>query len=257
MDPEDTLYWRIGPLHLWITRRRTEWRVVQERTGDPLDTALTVAEPADLPAESPTRFVSRFGFTATDEQVELRPRLADRPVIVNPATPFRIPPGEQVRVFVSTPLWFEIRAGRERKPLVDEPIFRPSDTWFGPSTREGEFCYADKTSARMTLDSLPQRPQRAMAGVWVQNPGRTSLPLERLRVPFPLLSLFESPSGLLWTEAITLTREEDGQSAALELESKPPPDLIDASPLSPPRLESPQGYLHRTFGGLFELAERF
>ena len=94
---------------------------------------------------------------------------------------------------------------------------RPSDTWFGPSTLEGELCYESKTAVRFNLDNVPRRPHRAISVVRIRNRTDTQLSLERLKIPLPNLSLFGTEDGQLWTESITLERDEDGENATVKL----------------------------------------
>lgn len=251
IDEDSARFWQIGPLRLWLSRSPREWRVVFERTRDPFEDTLVVAA-EDAPEPTAQAEIRRFGFRETAGAVEIGPRLADRAVIVNPALPFRLPPGEEVRVLIAMPLWFEIRAGESLARLLEEPVFRPSDTWFGPSTREGEICYAGRTSVRMDAETLPARPQRATSPVRIRNRAKTPLPLERLRMPAPHLSLFASGDHRLWTEEVTLTREAEGVAASLSLAKEPPADLVRATRVCGPRTTARKGSLFRTFGGLFD-----
>jgi hypothetical protein len=195
--------------------------------------------------------VKRFGFRKASGQLELRPALADRPVVVNPEIPFALPAGEETSLYVSVSLWLQIHTGNPASLLLEEPVFRPSDTWFGPSTMEGELCYAGRTGARLNLENLTVRPQRAICAVRIRNRAATLLPLQRLKLPAPNLSLFTSAEGHLWTEALTLDRDQDGELASLRLGKGPPREARDPVHVNGPRARIERGLLVRTFAGHF------
>jgi len=192
-------YWTIGPLRLALFRGPDEWRIACRRDPDPLASDLALDQPGDEPDRAAFDVV-RFGFRRTTPQVSLVPVPADRAALVESEYPFRVPPGEQVSIFLSTPVF--VRIGVEGQDHLHEvPTSRLSDTWFGPNPRQGELCYAAKTSARMHLENLPVRPHRAVSEMRIQNDGPLALPLERVRLPLPSLSLYEA-EGRLWTEKL-------------------------------------------------------
>jgi hypothetical protein len=85
----------------------------------------------------------------------------------------------------------------------------------------------------------------------VSNRAQTPLSVERLKLPLPNMSLFETADGQLWTETVTLHREQDGELAPLELGQTPPSHVEGASLLAGPREEPVRGSLIRAFGGVF------
>ena len=142
-------------------------------------------------------------------EIALTPALADRPVVARPEKPFCLPAGAEAVVYVSSPLWVVLSTAQDLK-LAEIPIVRPSDTWLGPSTREGELCYASRTFLRLSLDNLPRRPHRATSMVRILNHADTALPLRALKLPAPPIWLCTgplagssgprtSPSSAAWT----------------------------------------------------------
>ena len=213
--------WRIGPATLWAERLEHEWRVWRDQSEDFLEGGVEVAVAAE-PDEIPHKAVAhRFTFERSVHSLGLQPLLADRPVIVKPESPLFVPSGESITLYVSTPIWIVLQFGRPPRRLVEFPCFRPSDTWFGPSTREGELCYAARTAGRLSLDELPVRPHRALTPVRIRNRASDALLLERLKVPVMYLSMFRSAApggnGQLWTEPVTLVREATGDLADVQL----------------------------------------
>lgn len=241
--------WRVGPTTIVVQRLRGEWRVFHQRDDDPLATTLEVAAragPAELAAcGAPERFAD-----ADAERVRLLPVTADRTVVSRPQAPFHILPGRQVTLYVSSPLWMHLTSEPSGDSLYELPIHRPSDTWIGPSTREGEVGYASVTHCRLELGDVPLRPHRAVTRVELHNGSGEPLHLLRLGVPVPFLSLYAGPRGL-WTEAIRLTREHDGgELANLEI-LRCPSESEAGERVAEARRPRAAGGLVRAFSALF------
>jgi hypothetical protein len=242
---------RIGPLSLALERREQEWRLYHQEETD-ADQAL-VDEAFTLSSGLEQRFTTseRFVFRKTTSFLELVPALADRPVVTRPLVPLTLPGGEETTIYVSSPLWVQINLNAAGNMVREIPIQRASDTWFGPSTREGELCYASQTRSFLSLDEVPQQSHRAITPIRIQNNADTPLLLERVSLPVPYLSLFVTDDGWLWTESVTLVRESDGDMASLQInkgELMPKPHL---RPIASPREEMNKGVLVRAFSGLF------
>lgn len=243
--------WRIGPSVFWLERQAREWRIYQAPADDGAEQALELAtrvDAGDLPSAATA---NRFSFSRPPTPLTLRPLLADRAVVIRPESPFFVPPGETVTLFVSTPLWVHFGVGAPEVKLLDAPIQRPSDTWFGPSTLEGELCYASRTAARLDLVGLSARPHRATTPVRIRNQAVDALLLERIRVPVRYLTLYQGERGFLWTEPLTLTREADGDLAGLELGRRPAREAGRTTAVSEPREHAERNLAVRAFSRIF------
>ncbi len=251
--PKDsTLRWQIGPTTLWIHRTARDWRLASLSGSDPFDSRLGIAEPLREGDERPAEgTVTRYALRDEDDTVHLVPAHADRPVIVNAERPFFLPPGEEATLYIGTPLWVRILVGRRAVELTELPLFRPSDTWFGPNTLSGELCYAARTTARLQLENLPLRPHRAVSAARIRNRANTSLPLEKLKLPVKHLSIYCSEAGHMWTEQLTLERQADSEHANVRLDGKPTRIVGAVTFVSPPREKISKGFLVETFGGFF------
>jgi hypothetical protein len=228
----------------------SEIRLAFDRGGDPLDNTLVV-NPSDAKPDPPEGSkVRRFGFGNPPKSIELVPCLADRPIVVSPEDPLILPPREHITLFISTPLWVKVVAGKGDVPLLDQPTHRPTDTWFGPSTMEGELCYATRTSARMNLENIPIRPHRAISTVEIKNEAKSDLSIEKLRIPAQQMSVYATSDGHFWTETVTLDRQDEGETAAVRLGKGPPHQAPAARPVGEPRTKLPRGVLTRAFSGL-------
>lgn len=245
-----TGFWQIGPLAFWLQRSASEWRFASERCDGAPENALVCERPAGRPMPESGDSLRRLGFQRTSGALLLMPALPDRPVVVQPSTPFGLPPAEEIALHISTPLWVRAQVGEPLVDFVELPTQRPSDTWFGPNTRVGALCYALSTSARLRREELPVRPYRALTELRLRNQAATVLNVEKIQLPLPNMALFASATGELWTESVTLVRRDDGELAALELSKKAPEHLQQPQRLADPRLPSVKGSLLRAFGGL-------
>lgn len=246
--------WRIGPLHLLARRWGREWRLAWRNEDDALDATLAFDSLPDVDDSDCT--VERYAFRETGRGLRLVPRVADRSVVVRPDIPLYIPAGESAEVFVSTSVWVEIHALDEAgvcgKVLTALPAYRPSDSWFGPNTREGDLCYASRSLARLQLEDVVQRPHRILSPVTIWNRGEDHLLIERLNVPLPMLAVHASDRGQLWTQPVVIERGKAGGYGTLKLDEIRLPEELKLEKLSEPReIQGRQGLfraLDRLFG---------
>lgn len=226
---------QIGPLQSWIGRSRLEWNIARRYLNDDEDDdsfAYHDLAP-DEPPETADR--QRFPFRETSPHLHLKPALADLPVVVRPDVELFLPSGEEARLFVTTPLWLVLAVGAKEIALADLPIRRPSETWFGPSTREGEVCYASRSRAKLVLSEVPSSCVRAITAVRVRNLAPGPFAINRIKVPAPQLSLHLSEDGRLWTETLSIERTDDERTVTFEIGSALPPEVDQAKRIGHPR----------------------
>lgn len=243
--------WFIGPLHLAVTYNGLEWLVAHEQNE-----TYEYKYASELTESNDTTGLfdkySRFVFSNNTGYLKISPCLADRPVIARPLTPINLSAGESVTLYVSSPLWCELSVETDTmKSLEEIAIQRLSDTWFGPSTREGQLCYASSTHCRMKVQDLPHRPHRATTPVYIHNEADTPLKLERLNLPTPFLSLYLADNGHLWTPGVTLIREKDGDMAELHINSEIANTLHPSNQKFAPRISQDDSILFRAFNAVF------
>jgi hypothetical protein len=221
LQPGMTRHHTLGPLELWIERRVGEVRVAWSSRGEPLAYDFAIDENADPPSESLDLVVQRFGLPDGPTDFSLVPLLADRDMVVSPQELISVLPGCTVTLYISSPVWFELGLRDPAVPLVEAPTYRPSDTWFGPNTRQGDLCYWSRVRARLDRGNLPLRAQRAATALTISNLASTPFPVDRLRLPLPLLSLFATQEGRLWTDTVCVTRHADGTTVDLDFAGAP------------------------------------
>lgn len=234
-----TLSARVGPLALDISRAGGEWRIAwtqgeEERN----DTRMSLhREEALIDVADMERHVS----SQSGGTLCLRPSLLDKSVVIRPRQPVYLPPGESTTLYLSTPVSIRVEVGEPAVVLREIPVLRLSDTWFGPNTREGEFCYFSRTHARHDVDTLLRRPHRIVTPLNIQNQSLDTLPLEKVSLPVTALSVYGATDGSLWSQTLCLIRSGNTDHARLEIEQ--PPERV-AGPLE--LLSGPRRIMHRS-----------
>ncbi len=245
-----TLRWRIGPLTLWLQRLALEWRVAYARNAGADEAVVEAARAVPAEDQPDSDGIQRYMFRHTGENLHVLPALADRPVVTRPVSPVHIPAGEDVTFFVSSPLWLRVCVHDPERLLFELPVQTPSETWFGPSTLQGEICYASETSCRLSWQELPLRPHRAVTPVVIRNRGGDALLLERLNLPVNYLSLFAEPGGGLWTQTVTMEREGEAL-ASVDIAKAAPSHVAAAELLAGPRRQLEKNVFNRALNALF------
>lgn len=242
--------WHIGPLQIWARCLEHEWQIAQRR--DDSYESVTQHWSVEADAAEPPGGVARerFIFGHTTPQLQVQPALADRAVVVRPVSPLHVPAQQQATLFVSTPLWIRMQL-HDGTDLYETPIQRPSDTWFGPSTREGELCYASRTRAQLDVADVPFRPYRAVTPVRVTNRADSACLLDRINLPVTFLSLYRGAEDSLWTEEVSMVRDAEGTSATLEIAAGMPSQVSETTPIVGPRTQPESRNLIRAVSALF------
>jgi hypothetical protein len=242
--------WKIGERTIMLKRLGNEWNSWNLETLNEDDGEIVVDEPTDVGAIETAKF-GRYLQQSTSDKVRVLPLLADRSIVARPDTPLTLLAGEKSRLFVSTPVWFTAQLLPKEEYLLDVPFWRPSDSWFGPSTQVGQICYAKYTAARVQLDNIEQRPHRAITPITVINNHDKPLVIERINVPVTLLHLFSDGEQQLWTTGISVHRERHTDNVELHLDKHAPVEALSSTLINGPRVKSEQSILIRSISSLF------
>ena len=247
------LHWRIGDLSLVVHRAQREWRLVYGWQPATADAPSWEVSATSAPLDEESDEAERHVFEEPGNGLSMRPALADRPVVSSPRMPLYLAPRQQVTLFVGSPLWARLETIDPSHLITELPIRRPPDTWFGPSTIEGEVCYASKTRAVLDRANLPRLSRHAITPVKVRNDATEALAIESLKLPVPLLSLYEDGEGQLWTEGVRMVRSDVSDHARMEIRRDEVPRGSSTKLLTPKRETAEEGLLIRAFSGLFRL----
>lgn len=244
--------WRIGPFVIKIRRHPHEWLICYRHLEEPIDHSLEVVEPSTQELIDPTEDgLLRVVTEDPSNTFELSPRLADRPIVARPETPFLIMTGAVITLYVSSPLWMDLQVGAPPRQVLDLATWPVSDTWFGPTTTQGELCYAIKTNARLNLENLPLLPNRAVTQMRLENRTPENVKLERLTLPAPNLALYVDDNGHFWSQSVTIKVTDGGNSAEVDLGKGPPAEAVGSRIISEPRARAHRNIFLRARHALF------
>lgn len=214
--------WDFASLDIGIQHLEKEWCIWHEH--DPAFTREDSQRPLiicnDDTAQRPEKF-KRFVFTQTRDTLEISPHLPDRNIVAKPINPITLMPSQEVTLFVGAMLWFTVKTKSSEEPLFEVPIRQLSDTWFGPSPRLGELCYASKTHAYLDPNALSHRAYRAIVPVTIRNENnKDALTIEKINVPVTILDLYYEPEKhQFWTNSIHLLKEAGSSHVQIKVDS--------------------------------------
>ena len=240
-------FWQIGPSSFSIHRLKQEWRIIYNEGTDTFSNELVINVPLPSDEDDTATSLRRYMFQETHSNLSLTPVLVDRSVVVRPQTPFSIREGQEVTLYLTTPLWVRVEVEGMSFPLHEIPTLRLSDTWFGNDTLSGELCYAGKLAGRLSLEDIHKLPYRVISPLKVRNRSLKPLLIERVKLPLQYLSIYNSKDHLLWTQTVILTKEKDQTKLKLD---KNPLDIEIGERISGPRQKLKDNLILRAFGRL-------
>lgn len=239
----------VGPLQFWLKRTADELHVALERRLDP-DRYLDM-RPLTPVADTSVSNVhwGRWVVGGAGEAVQLIPTTPDRPVVVRPEVPLRLPSKQEAIFFVNFPIWVKVVAG-DKHPvtLCEEPCVVLSKTWFG-DPMSGALCYSMRTRARRDIAETQPRPHRAVCPVRIRNSAAQQLNLERFCVRVEHLTLFEGATRL-WANQIDVTFRGDNEVSQLDYAKQAPNFEPVGEPICKPRRPLKESLLERSLGSL-------
>ncbi len=227
-------FWRIGNVVVCVDRVTNEWHIASCPVGN-------ISDLPDQDSDDPHNFKIPFDklnfktFTFhTQAEIELKPVLANLPLASKLERPIYIPGGEDILLYISSPVWVRVQTGTTNIILDEIPTLVLSDTWFGPNTREGELCYAGHTHCSPHLKDIPSGSDRIISPMLIKNHARELLKLENISVPLPYLSVYSDKDNFLWTEQLNVYREED-TGPEVKVAKGPPKAIEDLTLLTSAR----------------------
>jgi hypothetical protein len=241
----------IGPLTLYVARRSREWEIGALLGADPHAAGLEIGRPEREVDFATCAWRFRYPAPSHVDAITLSAAAADRPVIARPESSLLVPANATTVVYLGSPVWVRVRVGDAE--VGEIPAWRPSDTWFGPSTTEGELCYASRTMARLSLDELPFSPVRAITETTIVNEMDVPVSVDRIGLPLPAMSVFRSSDGRMWTESVAVSLEEAG-TAPTRIGKTPAQIAGQCTRLASPRRPPESGGLVRAFSALIDMS---
>lgn len=232
--------WKLSTLRFYLRRSNNEWNFSWHQDKEPSDPIVTMDLSGGSVPDLEQAEHSRFIHSATDIHFDLGLALADRPIVARPETSISVAPSQHATIYVSSGLWLQPKLNGHI--LMDMPIFRPSDTWFGENTREGEMCYFSRTRARTQATNDINAPHRVVTPITVTNRGAKTVKIERLRVPVINLGLYFNENKEFVTNSLSMVLHENAEEVSMEIVPIATEQGKFES-ISPPRVESDSGLL--------------
>lgn len=242
----------LGPLRIWVKRDGDDWLALVFRDGDLTRHDCIPRLEDEVPEAGQWR---RVGSVAASPELKLLPALPNRPVVVRPEVPYTILPGERVQFYVGVPLWIHLQS-KDDVMLVEEPVVRLSNTWFG-TPMEGELAYAMRTMAKRQLEDLDFHPWRAVCPVRIKNQRKERLTFERICLHVQYLDLYQDAREGIWTNesGVTVREGSDNNWSRISYARSAPDDLKAATLLVKARDEVRGGFSLKALtgaGGFFQ-----
>jgi hypothetical protein len=191
----------------------------------------------------------RYPFSA---DLTLSQKLSPRAIVARPIESIHLPARASIKLYVGTSLWLCLLRGDD--VLLDIPVARLSDTWFGPDTMRGETCYACQTHARLSMAGVTANPYKAITPITISNETTKALTLDRINLPVHHLSLYQQNSSAnqqrYWTSAISMTNLDNSPDIEIKVSHDAPEECVDAALLTTARNPLVTGRLRRTLSYL-------
>lgn len=206
-------YLELGPLSVYILNEARLWKVAFDHLADQSDrwsSQDTMPEDANLDDLKWVSFAAGEG-----EQLRLQSLLPSLPVVVRPATPVILRPGEKLSFFMSVPMSIRVVSDRDPKlELLQEPTVNMSSTWVG-DRNAGKLAVASRTQAFTELAALDKQKHRIICPVRMRNLSKTPLPFDRFVLPSDCLDIYQGQERF-WTNEVGISYkgEREGSRVA-------------------------------------------
>jgi hypothetical protein len=237
---------RIGPLALYIHHLRDEIHIAWDyptgpEPGEPAPATIGPAGSIDSQLEWTRWVVGR-----DIEQIQLQPLMPDRPAVVRPELPVKIPTGREAFFFVRVPVWVQVTIPDQQELRLSEvPSIVLSNTWFG-DPQQGELCYSMRTTARREAEEETVASFRVVVPVRVRNEAPEALDVERISLAVKHLNIYRGPR-CLWTNRVEANFQGRDQHSRIRYDGDAPAQAGQAELLGQRREPVREGLLRRTF----------
>lgn len=244
----EVLRTQIGPLLLWFRKIEDEMHIAFKRLPEP-DTVLDATGAAVVNGVEPEGLDWGRWIVGTEKNiVQVLPIMPDRPVVVHPELPVKIPTGHEALFFVSIPIWVRVLIG-EKKPieLCEVPVLILSNTWFGDPL-SGQLCYSLRSRARRQIKDSETNPSRVICPVKIRNNSPKQLDVERLCVHVEHLKTYSGDKNL-WTNGVAITFRGEDQVSKIDYSRERPSFEPISGMLSEARTPIKETILKKSIGG--------
>ncbi|KAA3616600.1 MAG: DUF432 domain-containing protein [Calditrichaeota bacterium] len=177
----------------------------------------------------------RWPVSGEVSHIQFDPVLPDRPLLVKPESSLYLWVNFKSKFFVRIPIALKISMiiGNKSTELLDIPIIKLSNTWFG-TFQKGEVCYSISSGFGADIEPDKSRPFLAICPLRLKNDSRESLLVDKICMRSEHFSLFQSDSQL-WTDELTIIYKGKNETSQISVSGKPPKRISGATLVSKPQ----------------------
>lgn len=218
---------RIGPLMLWFKCHFDEIQIAADYTEPDIDAIEGTTFSIVNESKNESLKWKRWIVGEKNNSISILPAMPDRPVVVRPDVPVKIPEGKEALFFVSIPIWVKIIVNNaEETTLCKEPSSMLSNIWFG-DPMSGELCYSLRTAARRQVIDTNPKPHSAVCPVRIRNTTNSQLDVDRFCIHVDYLNIYRGAERL-WTNEVCINfRGEDTVSKIDYIQEDPDYEKVD------------------------------
>jgi hypothetical protein len=238
---------QIGPLVLWFTRSHDEIHIATERFSiEPVENGTTSFGCVNDTEQAKLDW-KRWIVGQACDQVQILPTMPDRPVVVRPEVPVKIPASQEALFFFTIPVWARIFAVKPQRILLcEEPSLVRSNTWFG-DLMSGELCYSLRSRARRNISDIEAKPHRIACPVRIRNATDTQFDIERFCVHAEYLNIYHG-TRRLWTNEVLISFHGEDSDNKIEYSKNTPEYEAVEGIISEARTQLKQTLLKKSLG---------
>lgn len=243
---------QIGPLTIWLSLRYDEIHIATERLENELVENETTSFAAVEGGEQANLDWKRWIVGSRCNQVSFLPVMPDRPVVVRPDVPVKIPKDKEAIFFVSIPAWVRINMGKSGQTILcEEPSIIRSNIWFG-DLMSGELCYSLRTRARRHIAEIEPKPHRVTCPVRIRNTTESQFDVERFCVHVEYLKIYKG-AARLWTNEILISYMGEDIASKIDYMQQPPEYEPIETTISEARIPMKKTLLKKSLGTFKQL----
>ncbi len=261
IENRTTYLWRVGSLALWLFRDERQWYWASDYAEQPAVDDPVIARQA-IPPEgiSWQRLITQ----SLSPEVVVAPLLPDRPVVVVPSEPLSIAAHTEVWLYVSLPLWLQLRGGeRLSEKLGEFGVAALSNTWLG-DTFSGRMCYTLQARIGYEPSAVTVQLGEALCCLHIANLSEVTAILDKLAIPCDIMALYRCtdpdatadsiPADVLTTSGIELSF---GRANELQVRLQPETAAMRAAwaRVSDPRVRAQDSVWHKSISLLKKIGE--
>jgi len=212
---------QIGPLVLWFMQEDDEIHVATERLKTESVENETTAFTCLNGGGQASLDWKRWVVGKDCNRISIIPVMPDRPVVVRPDVPVKIPKDQEALFFFTIPAWARITVEKSAKNvLCEEPSVIRSNIWFG-DLMSGELCYSLRSRARRKIADIEVKPHRVTCPVRIRNTTESQFDVERFCVHVEYLNIYKGASRL-WTNEVVISFQGEDAVNKIDYAQKPP-----------------------------------